>query len=307
MAQHLFIQNTIAFIWDFDKTLIPGYMQQPLFDHYGVDGKAFWQEVNDLPEKYKKGGVEMISTEILYLNHILDYAKKGVFKDLSNNKLKQLGEKLAFFPGMPNFISNIKKQFEDNALFKSNDIKIEHYVVSTGLRQMILGSKIAKHIDGVWASELLEDSDTNLLSKLGYVIDNTSKTRAIFEINKGTNKESHIDVNATIKQEDRRIPFQNMIYIADGPSDVPVFSLLKQLGGKTYAVYQKGAKAEFKQVSALLNQGRVHSIGEADYSEGSHTFLSLCDAAENIANRIVHDRQMSLGEKVGTPPKHIND
>ena len=85
MAQHLFIQNTIAFIWDFDKTLIPGYMQAPILDEFNVDSKKFWQEVNELPAKYKKGGVEMISTEILYLNHILDYASDGIFKDLTND------------------------------------------------------------------------------------------------------------------------------------------------------------------------------------------------------------------------------
>jgi hypothetical protein len=307
MAQHLFIQNTIAFIWDFDKTLIPGYMQAPIFDEFNVDSKKFWQEVNELPAKYKKGGVEMISTEILYLNHILDYASDGIFKDLTNDKLKHLGEKLEIFPGMPEFMKKAAEAIENNPDFKANDIRVEHYVVSTGLRQMILGSKIAKYITGVWGCELLEDSKTNVLGKLGYVIDNTSKTRAIFEINKGANKEASIDVNAAMKPEDRRIPFQNMIYIADGPSDVPVFSLLNQLGGKTYAVYKKGSKAEFKQVNALLHHGRVQSIGEADYTEGSHTFLSLCDAAEDIATRIVHDRQRALGEKIGLPPKHLID
>ena len=307
MATHLFVQNTIAFIWDFDKTLIPGYMQQPLFDYYNVDSKQFWTEVNNLPDVYKQGGVEMISTEILYLNHILEYAKKGIFQDLGNKKLKELGGKLSFFPGMPEFLSRVRRQIEENELYKANDIKVEHYVVSTGLRQMILGSKIAPYIDGVWGCELLQNPGSKIVNQLGYVIDNTSKTRALFEINKGANVEPDIDVNAAIKHEDRRIPFQNMIYIADGPSDVPVFSLMNQTGGKTFAVYQKGKKEEFKQVNSLLHQSRVQSIGEADYTEGSHTYLSLCAAAEEIAERIVSDRKRSLGEKIGLPPKHLNN
>ena len=70
--RHLFLQNVIALVWDFDKTLIPGYMQDPLFQHYGVDAQTFWAEVNALPAEYRKRGVELISTEVLYLNHILE-------------------------------------------------------------------------------------------------------------------------------------------------------------------------------------------------------------------------------------------
>jgi hypothetical protein len=137
------------------------------------------------------------------------------------------------------------------------------------------------------------------------MIDNTSKTRAIFEINKGTNKLSAIGVNDTIAQEDRRVPFQNMIYIADGPSDVPSFSILNQYGGKTFAVYKPGSKPEFKQVSSLQALNRVQGIGEAHYTEGSLTSMWILNAIEEIANRIVEGRETLLRQKVGRSPRHI--
>ena len=119
---------------------------------------------------------------------------------------------------------------------------------------MIRGSAIAPCVNGIWGCEFIENPippgflqqeelpiDPVLeISQIGMMIDNTTKTRALFEINKGTNKNPAIDVNADIRPEDRRVPFQNMIYIADGPSDVPSFSVVKKNGGKTYAVYRSG-------------------------------------------------------------------
>jgi hypothetical protein len=193
--------------------------------------------------------------------------------------------------------------------------------VSIGLRQMIMGSAIARHVDGVWGCEFVETlpvpgyltaaqqrlfPDPHSIIDIGYVLDNTSKTRAIFEINKGANKDGRIDVNATIAVEDRRVPFQNMLYIADGPSDIPVFSLINQQGGRTFAVYPPAAtRDEFSQVNALQEQGRVQMTGPADYTEGSHTSRWIRNVVEQIADRIVYDRARAVGDRVTPPPRHL--
>lgn len=305
----LFTQTIIAMVWDFDKTLIPGYMQAPLFAKFGVDESDFWAEVNKLPEHYKQRGVEQISTEVLYLNHILEYVRDGRFSGLTNDLLKELGAELEFYDGLPQLFSDLAKLLSENEQFQHHGLTLEHYVVSTGLTQMIRGSQIADHLNGVWGCELLEtiDSDDQTLTQLGYVLDNTTKTRAVFEINKGTNKEPEIDVNAQIAEEDRRIPVQNMIYIADGPSDVPVFSVINKMGGKTYGVYGPGKDKEFKQVNQLQQQGRVNSFGPADYTRGSQTHMWLSNAVREIAERVCSDRERALGEKVGLAPRHLND
>ena len=138
------------------------------------------------------------------------------------------------------------------------------------------------------------------------VIDNTTKTRALFEINKGTNKNPAIDVNANIAPEDRRIPFQNMIYIADGPSDIPSFSVVKKGGGKAYGVYNPARTDEFAQNDRLRQVGRIDHYGPADYSPGSSTFQWLRLHIQAICDRIVTDREAAVALRVSRPPRHLN-
>lgn len=125
------------------------------------------------------------------------------------------------------------------------------------------------------------------------------------EINKGTNVNPGIDVNSPIAPENRRVPFQNIIYVADGPSDVPVFSVVKSLGGRTYAVFKPGEGRELRQVTELLAAGRVHAFGEADYRPGSQTALWLTQQVIDIADRITRDRALILESAVGHAPGHI--
>ena len=321
MAQPLFLQNIITCIWDFDKTLVPGYMQEPLFAKFKVDPNKFWKEVQALPEYYKRDGMSLIASDTVYLNHILTYTREGIFKGLNNDTLRLLGAKISFYPGLPEFFSAVKNYVHSNPDYRQHEIRVEHYIVSTGLRQMILGSKIAPYIDGVWGCEFVENPPppgflektfkpqqpkTKILSQIAYALDNTTKTRAVFEINKGTNKIPGIDVNAKIPDEDRRVPFQNMIYVADGPSDIPVFSIINQFGGRTFAVYQHGSKEEFAQVNNFQKQGRVQSYGEANYTEGSQTAMWIKNAITEIADLIVKNRERALGDKIGKPPKHLD-
>lgn len=314
----LFSQNVIAVIWDFDKTLIPEYMQKPLFEKFHVDAKLFWREVNALPEIYRKKGAGLVSQDTIYLNHILNCVRHGVFPGLSNAMLRELGASIEFYPGLPRFFDSLREMIAGDPKFASHEIALEHYIVSTGLRQMILGSRIAPAVDGVWGCEFAEgtpapgflsgasDDGSGEITDIAYSVDNTSKTRAVFEINKGSNKHPEIDVNSLIRPEDRRVPFENMVYIADGPSDIPVFSLIRQKGGRTYGVYQKGNIGEFEQVRNLQKQGRIDSFGEADYTEGSQTTLWLSSAVSEIAATIAAKRERMFQEKVGQPPRHLN-
>ncbi len=322
MTRQLFLQNIITCIWDFDKTLSPGYMQAPIFERYDVESQEFWKEVNELPSHYKKCGLDLISTDTLYLNHILTYAQQGKFKALNNATLKALGSKIQFYEGLPEFFDRIKHFVAARPEYRQHEIQVEHYIVSTGLRQMILGSRIAPFVDGVWGCEFIEDPPlpgyldkgkkkargskaVKIISQIAYALDNTTKTRAIFEINKGSNKITDIDVNAMIPDEDRRVPFQNMIYIADGPSDIPVFSLINRFGGRTFAVYRPGSDEEFSQVNNLQKQKRIKSFGEANYTEGSQTAMWIKNAVREISDQIVKNRERALGDKIGKPPTHL--
>ena len=321
MVAELVTKTHIAVIWDFDKTLIPGYMQEPLFRHFNVDGRKFWREVNSLPKYLRREGNEMVAEDSIYLNHILSYVRAGVFKGLNNKLLRKLGSELEFYPGLPEFFLAVKEFVANDPVYRKYDIKVEHYIVSTGLRQMILGSKIAEYVDGIWACEFVEmrlppgylqeevpalREEEIVLQDIGYVIDNTTKTRAIFEINKGVNKLEGIDVNSYIPRSERRIPFQNMIYIADGPSDVPVFSLINQNGGRTYGVYGKGSREEFAQVNKLMQQRRIHAFGEANYEPDTQTYMWIMNAVKEIADTIVRNTEFVLSSRAGESPRHLD-
>lgn len=319
--RQLFPQNVIAVIWDFDKTLIPGNMQSPLFRRYEIDEAAFWDEVDGLEQFYLNHGAHRVARDALYLHHLLTYVGAGKMEGLSNDVLHELGKEVEFYRGIPDFLDLLKKAIESEPKFAEHQVVIEHYIVSTGLRQMILGSAVAPYTTEVWACEFAEliatpgysegqealFSPDREIKQLVYTIDNTTKTRAIFEINKGANRNPAIDVNSKIAPEDRRVPFQNMIYIADGPSDVPVFSVVGANGGRTYAVYRPGSEVEFEQANRLLEQDRIDSFGEADYTEGSQTSMWVTNAARQIGHRIVRDREEALADRVGLPPTHVDE
>ncbi len=318
MATTLFTQNIIACIWDFDKTLIPGYMQAPLFRRYGINEAEFWNETNKLAEHYRKRGYHL-SPEISYLNHLLTYTLAGPLKGLNNKILFDCGAEIEFYQGLPDFFDRAQGFVKEKPEYVKHEIALEHYVVSTGIAEMVRGSKIARHVDGIWACEFIENplqpgflrqkelalSAEAEIAQIGLVIDNTTKTRAIYEINKGTNKNPSIDVNSRMNAEDRRIPFQNMIYIADGPSDVPSFSVVKGGGGRAYAVYNPDDQAEFAQNDRLRQSGRIDHYGPADYTAGSSTTQWLRMHIHQICDRIVADRESAVAQKASKPPRHL--
>lgn len=148
-------QNIIAVIWDFDKTLISGYMQEPIFDKFKVDGNKFWVEVNQLYDKYQKQGIK-VNKDIVYLNHFITCAHQGIFENLNNAMLRELGGKLKFYNGIPQFLRDLKRSVETNERYRKYDIKLEHYIISTGLTEMIKGSGINNFVDGIWGCEFIE-------------------------------------------------------------------------------------------------------------------------------------------------------
>lgn len=299
--------NVIAVIWDFDKTLVDGYMQDPIFAHYDVDGTRFWAEVRELPEKYLREQGVRVNRDTIYLNHFLRYVREGVFPDLNNEKLKTFGRELNFYPGIPDIFEKTKKLIAEDSRYQEYDIKVEHYIVSTGMLAVIKGTSIMDYVDGVWGNELIEGmvNGRQLIAELGYTIDNTSKTRAIFEINKGVPKHPEIDVNSKVPKEKRRVPFENMIYIADGPSDIPAFSLVNKNGGFTFAVYPKGDERAFRQVEQLRMDGRIHTYAEADYRESTTAQMWIFSKILDIAERIRQKEKKSITDSISGVPVHL--
>lgn len=315
MPAPLYTQTVIAFVWDFDRTLIPTNMQDPIFAEYGVEPGDFWAEVDGLPEFYRRAGIT-VQKDLAYLTHLLTYVRSGIFDGLSNKKLHELGDRLEPVPGMPDFLTDSRDRIAEIPEFVDEGITVEHYIVSTGLRAMIEGSVFGDKVDGIWASTFIEESAEpgyldrlhvplaeSPITQIGYVIGNTSKTRAIFEINKGINRNPEIDVNSRMSEDQRRVPMKNMIYIADGPSDVPVFSILNAAGGRTLGVYTVEPSNNHSKVKSLQEQGRIQGMAEADYRPGKPAYLWLMDTLEQIGWEIVEARRQAYSS-IPNPPGH---
>jgi len=326
MASPIHPQNVIALVWDFDKTLIPGSMQAPIFKEYGIEEALFWREVNALPTFYARMGVN-VNPDNAYLNHMITYVAHGMMQGLTNAKLRDLGAKIVFHPGLPELFPRLHKALEEVPDAGRFELRLEHYIVSAGLKAMIEGSAIKEYVEGIWASEFIEGpahpgfdplATTKLdennqpvplfpmtgITQIAIAYDNTSKTRALFEINKGSNKNPAIDVNATMAREDRRVPFANMLYIADGPSDVPAFSVVRHNGGTAFAVYDDDDPTSLEQADNLRREGRVDHFGPTDYRPGSSTERWLNLRVRQIAQGIIEQRREALKKSVGTVPRH---
>lgn len=306
--------NIIAIVWDFDKTLVDGYMQDPIFKHYDVNASDFWREVNALPKKYMDEQGVLVNPDTIYLNQFIKYAKEGKFKGLTNNKLFEFGKEQKLYSGVPEIFDKTKKLIEDNPIYKEYDIKVEHYIVSTGMTQVIKGSSVMPYVEHVWGCELIEGVDYEgnpCISEIGYTIDNTSKTRALFEINKGVHSKDAregIKVNTKIPEELRRVHFINMMYVADGPSDIPAFSLVNKNGGATFAIYPKGNSKALKQVEQMRVEGRINMYAEADYTEGTTAFMWICNKITEFAERIRVEEKAKISKYLASEgPKHLID
>lgn len=294
--------NIIAVIWDCDRTLIDGYMQDPIFEHYHVDANKFWSDNRAVIEESRKKNMR-VNSDTFYLNSFIRGAHDGTFAGLDNKTLREFGKQQKFYNGIPDIFKKTKELLKDDKSYGEYGIQVEHYVVSTGFAEVIRGSVLMEYVEDVWGCELLEGKDESgkdVINEIAYTIDNTTKTRAIFEINKGR----EIDVNSKIPEQLRRVRFENMIYIADGPSDIPAFSVVKKGGGATFAIYPKGNMEAMSQVEKMREDGRVDMYAEADYSENTTANMWITNKIRQIADRIKATEQSKFIRSASDLPTH---
>lgn len=244
----------IALMYDFDKTLCTTDMQAYTFiPNLGMSANEFWAKASDLAEKHKMDRI------LAYMYLMLDEAHIHR-KPIRRSDFVALGKDLELYHGVAEWFSRI------NRFGKEQGVTIKHYIISSGLREIIEGSSIYKEFDDVFAGEFLYD-ENGVACWPKNVVNYTTKTQFLFRINKGVLDISNDDdLNRFTPEEDRPVPFRNMIYIGDGLTDVPCMKLVKVNGGCSIAVYQKGKQAKVKDL--ILDQ-RVNFIEPADYSEGS--------------------------------------
>lgn len=246
-------EKNIAIMYDFDKTLCTTDMQNYSFiPNLGMTSSEFWSEAEYVAKHY---GVERILSYMFVM--IKKCQEKNI--DLTKEYLMSLGKDIKLFNGVTTWFDRINKYG------LSKGLKVEHYIISSGTKEIILGTPIAKKFKKIYACEFAYDSNTKKAIWPAFAINYTQKTQYFFRISKGALDE-HNDFDINLKTKTRRIPYSNMIYLGDGMTDVPAMILGKKNGGTSIALYQSGKK-EF--VTPLLKDQRVNYICRADYSANS--------------------------------------
>jgi len=287
-------QNIIAIVYDFDHTLSPHYMQDHTILKYAViDPQVFWPTCTAL---IKEKGYDQ---ELAYMKRLLEYVQ---IRSLSNQDLKKMGSLLEFFKGVPDCFDELnailkKPQYEEFS------IRLEHYVVSSGLQAILEGSVVANHVKAIFGCEF--DEEDGHISFPKRTISHTQKTQFLFRVNKGLTDLKKDDVNDHMPEESRRVPFRQMIYVGDGPTDVPCFTVMKKNGGFALAVYnpEDQTRRSFEKCYQLtFHADRVHFMAPADYRPGSHLRLILEKHITEVADTIVDRRRQGVeGSRVPAP------
>ena len=247
-----------ALMYDFDKTLCTKDMQEYGFiPDLGMKAEDFWNEVNQLTDR------EEMDNILAYMFMMVDKCKE---KNLHITKeyFHNLGKGIEYFNGVESWFERINKYGEEIG------VDIEHYIVSSGIKEIIEGTSIAKYFKKIYACEFMYDKNDGSIKWPKFAVNYTAKTQFLFRINKGVldvDSDSASKLNCYTPENERRIPFRNMIYLGDGLTDVPCMKLVKANGGQSIAVFgsQKGDTCAVN----LLKADRVNHVTSADYSPNS--------------------------------------
>lgn len=263
----------VALLYDFDNTLITRDMQEFTFiPSVGMEPKEFWEFANELAVREKMDGV------LAYMYGMIECSRRKN-EPLRREALVECGRHVEYYPGVETWFDRI------NRIGEEAGVTVEHYVLSSGLKEIIEGSSIAKYFKCIFASEFLYHDNCAVWAKLS--VNYTSKTQFVYRINKGVLDISNDgDLNKSVPENNRRVKFSNMIYLGDGLTDVPCMKLVKSAGGHSIALYKAGKK---EKVLDFLQHERVDFIFESDYSEGSH----LEKAMRNILQKLAIDNRLA--------------
>ena len=247
----------VAIMYDFDKTLCTKDMQEYAFiPKLGMSSAAFWGETNALTDEQEMDNI------LAYMFKMVEKAKEKKVP-ITRQMFQEMGQKVEFFDGVQEWFERI------NAYGEKAGVRIEHYIVSSGIKEIIEGTSIAHHFKKIYACEFMYDYNGSIQWPK-FAVNYTAKTQFLFRINKGVltvDSKSADKLNQFTPENERRVPFRNMIYIGDGLTDVPCMKLVKTNGGQSIAVYDQGKGKEAAE--ALKKADRVNFVAAADYGRGS--------------------------------------
>ena len=268
----------LAICYDFDKTLSPDDMQaQGYIQSVGYDVQKFWDESNDLAK------ANDMDNNLAYMWKMVQESEgRMVF---NKEKLAEYGARVKLFDGVEDWFERIR------AYGKTRNVIVEHYIISSGLKEMIEGTKMARAgaFEKIYASSFYFN-DRGVAKWPAQVINYTSKTQFLFRIEKGVLDINDPGVNAYFSPEEIRVPFRNMVYIGDSDTDIPCMKLVNTYGGHSIGVYDPATQNK-KKVYKMMHDKRIRYYAPADYTERSELDLLVKAIIDKTAaNEILEDR-----------------
>ena len=263
----------LAICYDFDKTLSPDDMQaQGYIQSVGYDIDAFWKKTNELAET---NNMDQISAYMLMMT------QEAVGNLVLNKKaLAEYGAKVQLFPGVKEWFERIR------AYGKERGVIVEHYIISSGIKEMIEGTSVADSFEKIYACSFYYN-DRGVATWPAQIVNYTNKTQFLFRIEKGVLDVNDAGVNDYFSPENVRIPFHNMVYIGDSDTDVPCMKLVNSSGGFSIGVYNSETKDKVK-VYKMMRENRIKYFAPADYSEESE----LDALVKNIIDRTAYSEAL---------------
>ncbi len=261
---------TVALIYDFDGTLAPGNMQEYDFiPSVGLTPAEFWKESNDLAESSDADPV------LAYMAKMIECARrKGL--SLRRETFEASGRTIPLYEGVKEWFGRI------NAYGAERGIDVQHYINSSGIKEIIEGTPIAGEFRNIFASSFLYDEAGEAYwPAVG--INYTYKTQFIYKINKGIDSVSDSRlVNRYMPEEERPVQFKHMIFIGDGTTDIPCMRLVRSQGGHSIAVYNPPDRQAFEAMRKLIDEGRATYVCPADYRDGGEVDTLVKTIIEKI-------------------------
>ena len=263
----------IAICYDFDKTLTPDDMQaQGFIQSVGYDVPEFWKESNGLAENND------MDQNLAYMFKMMEAAEGQVL--FTKDSLKRYGAQVRLFPGVESWFQRIRKYGEEHGVI------VEHYIISSGLKEMIEGTTIANEFEKIYASSFLYN-EKRVAKWPTQVVNYTNKTQFLFRIEKGVLDINDLGVNEAFAPENIRVPFRNMVYIGDSDTDIPCMKVVNSNGGYSIGVYNADIQDKAK-VYKMMREGRIRYFAPSDYSEGSQ----LDELVKAIIDRTVTNEKL---------------
>ena len=260
----------VALIYDFDGTLSPKNMQEFSFiEELGMDAQQFWGKTDALSKSQDASGI------LCYMKLMLDEAKHSGIS-IKKESFSNFGKKIELFPGVSEWFELI------NEYGKEKNLDIRHYINSSGLKEMIEGSPIAKNFEKIYACSFLYNTD-GVAEWPAVAVDYTTKTQFLFKINKGIEEVSDSKkINEYVAEKDRPIPFKRMIYFGDGETDIPCMKMVKINGGHSIAVYNPKVEGKKEIAKKLIHDDRVNFYCEANYKKNKEIYKVVTTILDKI-------------------------